>query len=215
MAIDFDIKDPKNQKMIAIFMVPVVLLVLFYHFMIKPVVTELQSKKAEIVTLTQKLEATKKSLHSPAELNAQKEQLQEKYRELEQYLPDTENVARLLDQLSEVEYTAKVYVVGFDATQTIEGKGKPYKQNKYKMTVQCGYHQFADFMGGIMTLPRILSVSELKMSLNADVVQGEKNEAEAQTDQPRNLTVECILSSYIFTGVQAEEPVSKKSPAKK
>jgi len=166
MAFNFDIKDPKTQKLLAIVSVVAVLLFGCYNFMIKPKLAEIETKKKDVLTLEQTLKTTKKTLKSPAELNAQKEMLNAKFAELEQFLPDEENVALLLDQLSEVEYKAKVYLVGFDATQTIEGNGKPYKANQYRVTIEGGYHQFVEFLSLLMSLPRILSISELKTSLN-------------------------------------------------
>jgi len=199
MALNFDIKDPKNQKFLAIVMVIAVILFGFYHFMIKPKLSEIETKKKEVQTLEQTLRTTKKSLKSPVELTAQKEMLDAKYAELEQYLPNDENVALLLDQLSEVEYKAKVYLVGFDATQTIEGDGKPYKANKYRVTIEAGYHQFVDFLSLLMSLPRILSISELRITQNTNVQQGQEKEGEGPADQPRNLSIECFVTSYVFS----------------
>ena len=44
MAINFDIRDPKTQKMIAVLMVPVVVLYVFFHFMIEPKLGEIEFK---------------------------------------------------------------------------------------------------------------------------------------------------------------------------
>lgn len=199
MALNFDIKDPKNQKLLAIVSVIVVILFGFYHFMIKPILGEIETKKKEVQTLEQTLRTTKKSLKSPVELAAQKEMLEAKYAELEQYLPNEENVALLLDQLAEVEYEAKVYLVGFDATQTIEGDGKPYKANQYRVTIEGGYHQFVDFLSLLMSLPRILSISELRIAQNTNVQQDQEKESEGPADQPRNLSIECFVTSYVFS----------------
>ena len=199
MALNFDIKDPKNQKFLAIVSVIVLVLFGFYHFMIKPKLSEIETKKKEVQTLEQVLRTTKKSLKSLAELTAQKEMLEAKYVELERFLPDEENVAQLLEQLAGVEYKAKVYLVGFDATQTIEGKGKPYKANQYRVTVEAGYHQYIDFISQIMSLPRILSISELKITQNANLPQGQEEESAGPADQPRNLSIECLVTSYVFS----------------
>ena len=92
-----------------------------------------------------------------------------KFDELEALLPTEENVAALLDQFSMVEKDAKVYVVGFNAAETIEEEDKPYRANRYRVTIEAGYHQFATFMSRIMALPRILSISELRIMLNPTV----------------------------------------------
>ncbi len=199
MTLNFDIKDPKNQKFLAIVSVIVLILFGFYHFMIKPKLSEIETKKKEVQTLEQLLQTTKKSLSSPAEMTAQKEMLEAKYIELERILPDEENVAQLLEQLVGIEYKAKVYLVGFDATQTIEGNGKPYKANQYRVTVEAGYHQYVDFISQIMSLPRILSISELNITQNANLQQGQEEESTGPADQPRNLSIECLVTSYIFS----------------
>jgi len=211
MAFNFDIKDPKTQKLLAIVSVVAVLLFGCYNFMIKPKLAEIETKKKDVLTLEQTLKTTKKTLKSPAELNAQKEMLNAKFAELEQFLPDEENVALLLDQLSEVEYKAKVYLVGFDATQTIEGNGKPYKANQYRVTIEGGYHQFVEFLSLLMSLPRILSISELKITQNTTLQQAEEKEGAGPADQPRNLSIECIVTSYVFSMPANAEEAGKQN----
>ncbi|MFC1608349.1 type 4a pilus biogenesis protein PilO [Candidatus Latescibacterota bacterium] len=209
MALNIDIKDPKTQKMIALAMIPVVVLYGFFNFMIKPRLATIEVKKKEVQTLNQALQTTKKSLTSPIELKVQKENLEAKYGELEQFLPNEENVSQLIDQLSEIEYQAKVYLVGFNATQTIEGNGKPYKANLYRVNIEAGYHQFADFMGRIMSLPRIISFSELRMALNSNLSQDAEQEVGGPEDQPRHLSIDCILTTYVFTMGEGTESSEK------
>ena len=55
MAIDFDIKDPKNQRLLAIVMIAIVVMYAFFNFVIKAKSQELKVKKAEEVTLMQNL----------------------------------------------------------------------------------------------------------------------------------------------------------------
>ncbi|MBN1294491.1 MAG: type 4a pilus biogenesis protein PilO [Candidatus Latescibacteria bacterium] len=204
MALNIDMSDPKTQKTVAIFMIPVVLLALFYNFMIKPKIGIIEKKKVEITTLNQKLNRMRSTLQSPGKLNAEKEMLQNKFTELEEFLPGEENVALLLDQLSEIERRTKVYLVEFKATESIEGANKPYRANKYRITIEAGYHQFAEFMSDIMALPRILSFSDLRISTNTEALMGEEMN-EGLADQPRNLSIECSLTSYVFKMTGKEE----------
>ena len=185
-------------------MIPVVLLALFYNFMIKPQQGAIKKKKAEITTFNQQLNRLRSTLKSPGKLNAEKETLMQKYTELEEFLPENENVALLLDQLSEIEKNTKVYLVEFKATETIEGADKPYRANKYRVTIEAGYHQFAEFMSGIMALPRIMSFSDLRITTNTEAVMGEEMN-EGLADQPRNLSIECSLTSYVFKMAGKEE----------
>lgn len=204
MAFNFDPSDPKTQKTIAILMIPIVLMALFYVKRIKPKIAEIAEKTAEVNTVSQQVRRQEKTLRPIKEMNAEKETLLAKYDEFEKYLPSEENVALLLDQLSAIERFSKVYLVEFNATESIESGDKPYRANKYRITIEAGYHQFADFMSSIMTLPRILSFSDLRISTNtADIMGGEMNEGLA--DQPRNLSIECIMTSYVFKMAGNEE----------
>ncbi|MFA6472707.1 MAG: type 4a pilus biogenesis protein PilO [Candidatus Latescibacterota bacterium] len=209
MAIDFDIKDPKNQRMLATVIIAAALIYAFFNFVIKVKGQELKIKKAEVVTLTQNLSDMERGLQTKVILLAERESLQKKLKELETNLPEHENVAALLDQLSRVENNAKVYVVGFKADETVEGGGKLYQANKYKITIEAGFHQFAEFMSGIMALPRILSFSDMKISANPAA----KEKAAANIgleDQPRSLTIECTVTSYIFKNLGESEAGAKE-----
>lgn len=194
----FDISDPKNQRILAILLVPVVIFTLFYNFIIKTKINELNTTKSEVVTIRNRVNDIKTKLGNPEELNIEKEILEAKLQDLEQILPNKENLSLLLDQLNTVENDSKVYMVGFEATETIDDATKPYITNKYKITIESGFHQFALFMSYVMTLPRILSFSELNISPTPTTGQGAIQEG--LEDQPRYLTIECSLTSYVFKG---------------
>ena len=199
MALKIDFSDPKNQRIIATFLVPIVIFYAFYHFIIKPKINELNAKKAEVVTVSNRVSNIKRTLELPDKLLKEKETLQTEYDELEQLLPSEENVSLMLDQFSVIENDAKVYMVGFEATETIEDESKPYRENRYRITIESGFHQFSRFMGYIMSLPRIMSLSELNLSLNPTLDRNQEV-YEGLEDQPRTLRIECILTSYVFKG---------------
>ena len=198
MAINFDISNPKNQRILATILVPIVIFTLFFNFIIKPKMNELNSKKAEIVTLRNKVNDIKRELESPEVLNKEKEILESKLVDLEQLLPSEEDVSLLLNQFNMVENDAKIYMVGFEATETIDDESKPYRANKYRITIESGFHQFARFMSYAMTLPNILSFSELYISPTS--IDEQEEIQEGLEDQPRYLTIECTLTSYVFKG---------------
>ncbi len=197
MAINFDIKDPKNQRILASFLVPVVICYAFFHFIIKPRLDELNTKKAEVVQLKKKVNDIKKKLEQPEALNEEKAILEDKYKELEKLLPSKEDVAVLLDQFAMIENDSKVYMVGFEATETVDDGSKLYRANKYRLTIESGFHQFARFMSNIMSLPRILSFSDLNISLNTELDESMEIQ-EGLENQPRTLKIECTLTTYVF-----------------
>ena len=200
MAIDFDIRDPKNQKLIMTFLIPVVIIAAFFQFMVKPIKEDVAVKKGELNTVRQKLAAVKRSLKTIDALAAEKDMLEIKLASIESLLPTEENVAVLLSQFSAVERDSNVYLVGFDVQERIEGGERSYKANKYRMTVECGYHQFARFIGSIMQLPRILSFSDLNISMNVFEDAVTENYEGLET-QPRNLKVEWTLTTYLYQEV--------------
>lgn len=203
MAIDFDIRDPKNQRILAVFMCGVVLMYCFHRFMINPKAVELKKTTEDIAALQNQLNTMRGNLQAKKILLADKESLELKLGELETYLPENENVAVLLDQFSMVENNTKVYVMGFKANETVEDKGKPYLANRYKVTIEAGYHQFVEFMSGIMALPRILSFSEMKISPNPNAPRS-TDVNEGLEDQPRSLSIECSITTYVFRGISGE-----------
>ena len=73
MALNFDINDPRTQKTLAILMVPILLLALFYNFMIKPKTKEIDKKTAEVKAVNQQLQRLKSTLKSPEILEKERE----------------------------------------------------------------------------------------------------------------------------------------------
>lgn len=203
MAINFDIRDPKNQKLIMTFLLPVVALAAFFQFMIKPKIADLKSRETELATIQRQLNQIQKSLKSQEQLRGEKENLTIKLKEMESLLPEEENVALLLSQFSMAEKDANVYLVGFNAAETVEGADKPYRANKYRLTVEAGYHQFADFISRILALPRIMSFSELRITLNPLLTE-ETDSYEGMESQPRHLKVECMLTTYLFKNLPVD-----------
>ena len=196
MALDFDFHDPKNQKLIIIFIIPILGLAAFFNFMIKPMMTSVTEKEAQISTFNSQINSTMRALASTDDLEQRHVELSTKLKELQELLPEEENVAELLDQFSIVERDSKVHVVGFEALSIISGGDKSYRANNYEVTLDSGYHQYATFMSGIMALPRLFSFSEIRIEQNEDR-QGEEMH-EGLEDQPRNLRIECTLTSYVF-----------------
>lgn len=210
MAIDFDFRDPKNQKMIMTFLIPLVVIAAFFQFVVKPVKEEVTAKTTELTNVQNQLDLIKKSLKTPKDLEVEKALLTGKLEELRSMLPEEENVADLITKFSEVERESNVYLVGFEATQSVEGGEKPYKENKYRMTIEAGYHQFAEFMSKVMALPRIMSFSDIRITVNP-LAKTVTATYEGMENQPRNLTIECVLTTFLYQDVAAEE----KTPAKK
>jgi len=201
MALDFDIRDPKNQKLIAVFLILIVIIYAFYNFVIQSKVTAVESARADLATLEQRLMTIKKRLQTRETLEARKAELTVRLAELEALLPTEENVAVLLNQLVNVEQESKVYLVGFNAVESIEGDGRPYRANRYRVTIEAGYHQFVRFVGEVMRLPRLLSFSELRLEMNPDI-EREPVAYEGLEDQPRHLRIECVLTAYIFRNLE-------------
>ncbi len=205
MAIKFDFNDPKNQRLLAMFLVPIVVFYAFFHFIIKPMIAELDTKKSEVMTMSKRVTDIRNSLEMPDSLVAEREVLNAQLKELEKLLPSEENVSLLLDQFSVVENDSKVYMVGFEATETVDDEGKPYRANRYRLTIESGFHQFSRFMSHVMSLPRILSMSELNVSMNQQQIESEEQTYEGLEDQPRTLRIECILTSYVFKDLDVDD----------
>ena len=197
MAMKFDINDPKTQRMIAAVIVPIVILYAFFHLMIKPKMNDLDAKTVEVVDIEKKVTDIEKTLELPEKLNKEKEVLQAKYEEMEELLPSEENVAVLLNQFSTIENDSKVYIIGFEAAETVVDEGKPYRANNYRVTIESGFHQFSRFMSYVLTLPRIMSISDLNISLT----DREEAISEGLEDQPRFLKIEFTLTTYVFSGL--------------
>lgn len=203
MPINFDFKDPKNQRMLATFLVPIVALAAFYHFMIRPLNEQKAVTKTELAQVRQNVARLKQIFDKKNDLDREQTELTAKLGELESLLPEQDNIAVLLNQFSMVEKDANVYLVGFDSQQSIVDGDKPYRQNIYNLTFEAGYHQFATFVTKLMSLPRIMSFSELRITLNPlETITGESYEG--LENQSRHLKIECVLTTYLYRKMSNE-----------
>ena len=201
-----DIHDPGTQKTIILIIVPVVVLYLFYSFLLKPLMSGLEEKEKEFKTESDMLSAATKTTKSLDFLVGEIDHLNsllEKYQEL---LPDKENVARLIEQISEVERQTNIIIRGFNAQETAVEEGLPFSSYNYQLTIEGGYYEFANFLAKAMNLPRIMSFKDIK--IEAGVAGGAGEGAEM-------LQVDCTLVSYVYKGGTPAEQVGNTSPGKR
>jgi Tfp pilus assembly protein PilO len=201
MAIDFDFKDPKNQKLIAAFMIIVVALFASFNFVIKPVRANLRTKKAEAAEIQKKIDSILNILQEPQKIEQMKLMYQARVEELDAILPVKEEIPELLDQISLIEKETRVHLMGFNALDTIDDGARPYISHRYSIKLEAGYHQFGNFMSRLTTLQRLLSISDLIITVNQ--LAGTQEKYEGLEEMPRNLTVEFVLTSYVFRNLQA------------
>jgi Tfp pilus assembly protein PilO len=76
MALDFDIRDPKNQKLIMTFLIPIVILAAVFQFVVSPLKEEVAAKNVELTNAQQQIDIIRCSLKTPELLREEKEQLE-------------------------------------------------------------------------------------------------------------------------------------------
>lgn len=155
-------KDQETQKRLFIGILPLLLIVLYNQF--------IDTKKtAEIETLTARHQQLKtvndamrpQALTGGAELQQKLALYEQHMKRLEELIPQSEEVAQLLNSMSERAQDAMVDLALMKPE--VETPGQFYNEQSYQISVNGGYHEIGRYLAMIASLSRIITPVELKI----------------------------------------------------
>lgn len=156
-------KDPEQQKRLLIGLLPLLLVFGYYQFMHG-------NKKEENATLTARLEQLDaqnaamrpQALTGGAELQQKLALYEQHMKRLEELIPQKEEVAQLLNSMSERAQDATVDLALMKPE--LETPGQFYNAQSYQISVIGGYHEIGRYLSMIASLSRIVTPVELKLA---------------------------------------------------
>jgi type IV pilus assembly protein PilO len=155
-------KDPEQQKRLLIGLVPLLLAFVYFQFFHSKKVAENETLEARFTQLDQVNQTMRpQALTGGAELQ-QKLQLYEQHmKRLEELIPQSEEVAQLLNSMSERAQDAQVDLALMKPEAEVPGQF--YNEQSYQISTIGGYHDIGRYLAMIASLSRIITPVELRI----------------------------------------------------
>lgn len=150
---------PLPVRIGAIVLLGVLLIAGYWYFMVKPHMERIEGLKRQESTLRHDYDD---AAAKAANLDAYKQQLEEMRNDFAvmlRQLPDTIDIESLLVDLSQTSVAAGLNVEFFKPQGEVQQEF--YAEYPIKLKVTGGYHEFGDFVSGLSTLPRIVTLSDI------------------------------------------------------
>ena len=189
-------KDKESQQKLLVAILPVLILFGWYQFMHGKVKTRIDDAQARLEELDQKNSAAKAiALTGGPDLQKKLDLYESHMKRLEELIPKDEEVASLLNGLSERAQDANVDLA-LMKPQLAE-QGQFYTEETYQLTVVGTYHDIGRYLSEIASLPRIVTPVDVALKQRA-------------TETTRDGTPKLNADFHIVTYVIPENPAPPK-----
>ena len=155
-------KDPETQKRLFIGLLPLLLVFGYYQFLHGKKTEEVERLQARYDQLdAQNALMRPQALTGGAELQQKLAVYEQHMKRLEELIPQKEEVAQLLNSMSERAQDATVDLALMKPE--LETPGQFYNQQAYQISVIGGYHDIGRYLSMIASLSRIVTPVELTL----------------------------------------------------
>lgn len=177
---DLDVEDlkkigsaPLPVRIGVIALTCIVLVAAYWFFMVKPQLERIESFKRQETSLKQEYD---NAAAKAANLDAYKLQLDDMRNEFSimlRQLPDKVDIESLLVDLSQTSVGAGLDVEYFKPQGDVPKEF--YAEHPIRLSVKGKYHEFGEFVSGLAALPRIVTLSDIKIG-SSDASQDKKSD---------------------------------------
>ena len=159
-----------------------------FHYFIKPKQAELREAEAREQSLRQEFEKKQKKV---ANLEAYREQLKEMERRFGKMLRQLPSKAEIANLLTDISHTRAAAGLEEELFQPLAEVAKDfYAEVPTKMIVVGNYHQLANFISGISSMPRIVTVHNIQVT--------PRTKKGNTTEDKIDLTMTLIVKTYRY-----------------
>jgi type IV pilus assembly protein PilO len=152
--------------MLLIGMVPALIFFAWFQFMRPAQIEEIDDLDRQVLNLQQRNQATRQLIArlGGQGIQAQVEMVQQHIRLLEGLIPDAEEVAGLIHQVTELTNETGVNFVGLVPASLPTEEPGYYTKQIYDMRVSGGYHQIGQLLARIGSMERIITPTEVELT---------------------------------------------------
>jgi len=154
---------PLMQKIAFVVLILVGIVVLFYYYVVEPKSIEIANLQGEIGKLDTEIQTLTIKVKHLDELIAANKQLEIELAKKKERLPPEEEAVMLLKQVSDLGIRLGLDVKLWKPGTKSEDPSKLFVRLPVNVEMSGGYHTAALFFDRINSLPRIVTVSNLKM----------------------------------------------------
>ena len=154
--------DPKQQKALVAIIVSILILYLANNYWYSGQIETVAAEEGRVENLeAQNRTAQALAISAGRGLEERMALFERHVAELEQLIPGSEEVAAVVDQMSQVARDVGVSVTMLRPEASVPGIF--YAQQAYQIRVLGEYHDVGRFLSGIASLPRIITPSDLQL----------------------------------------------------
>ncbi len=154
--------DPKQQKALGTIAVSLVVLYFANSLWYSGAIATVEADEARVdLLVSQNRQAQSLAISAGRGLEERMALYERHVAELEQLIPGSEEVAAVVDQMSEVARNVGVNVTDIRPEAAVPGPF--YAQQIYQIRVVGEYHDVGRFLTGIASLPRIITPSDVQL----------------------------------------------------
>lgn len=165
MALNIDIKNiPPYLKVILALIPSIILGILFTVFIYFPENSEIKKLSDSIVKLDKEIASSEVKAKRLAELKIENEGLRARLKELQERLPEEKEVSGLLRQISDLGIKSGLKILLWRPEAKVTDPSGLYERIPVRLEVLTGYHNLGVFFSHISRLPRIVNISDIKLS---------------------------------------------------
>jgi type IV pilus assembly protein PilO len=188
-----DLKDKRNVYAIVISLLIMAAAHLVYNYIWDPFVYQRESLERDLQSAQAELDKINAKKHRVAELEMQLVQAEKDFEKLKEMFPEEEKVPLRLQDLYSVLRSSGVQIQKFNP----EGQSEKehYKENRYSIAVNSGYHMLGYLFAEIANFNYPTSISNLKLSRYSGI-KAEIEKAETHGWTPITMSVSFNLTTY-------------------
>ncbi len=188
-----DLKDKRNVYAIIVSLLIMAAAHLVYNYVWDPFVYQRESLERDLQSAQAELDKINAKKHRVAELEMQLVQAEKDFEKLKEMFPEEEKVPLRLQDLYSVLRSSGVQIQKFNP----EGQSEKehYKENRYSIAVNSGYHMLGYLFAEIANFNYPTSISNLKLSRYSGI-KGEIEKAETHGWTPITMSVSFNLTTY-------------------
>jgi type IV pilus assembly protein PilO len=177
-----DLRDPKYRVPIAIVVLTILAVVMWYMQVYTPQmdqITSLQKRFNEKQDTLRTIQALKPQLNL---LKSELDAAQVKLDSLKSIFPDQKEIPKLIREITSVANASGITTTKFNPMQDVEKEY--YVENHYMISIIGGYHQLAEFYAFLANFPLIINLSGVNIASNPDFSSDYRNENEEVANPP-------------------------------
>ncbi|WP_297699257.1 type 4a pilus biogenesis protein PilO [uncultured Fibrobacter sp.] len=188
-----DLKDKRNVYAIVISLLIMAAAHLVYNYIWDPFVFQREALERDLHSAQAELDKINAKKHRVAELEMQLVQAEKDFEKLKEMFPEEEKVPLRLQDLYSVLRSSGVQIQKFNPEGQAEKEH--YKENRYSIAVNSGYHMLGYLFAEIANFNYPTSISNLRLSRYSGIA-AEIQKAETHGWTPITMSVTFNLTTY-------------------